>query len=217
MLMDIVWFLVIGLVAGWLASLITKRERKGIVSYIAIGLAGWLVGRILFRLFISFVRAARRACRRHGGRRHSAFCSSKNLVKSTRGNSCLHLTAKSNQATESWRMFASSSEEPADYRRQTRRRMLLQLLSHLRIFGMDWRSNWSTASPFRMRMSPTIIPSLQGKIVLAHLKETLDYYVRLRVAEIVRGHAQGLDRQQFREAHAKVSPLDVRQGGLSEP
>ncbi len=27
-------------------------------------------------------------------------------------------------------------------------------------------------------------PILAGKIVLAHLKETLDYYVRLRVAEI---------------------------------
>jgi hypothetical protein len=27
-------------------------------------------------------------------------------------------------------------------------------------------------------------PVLTGKIVLAHLKETLDYYVRLRVAEI---------------------------------
>jgi hypothetical protein len=29
-------------------------------------------------------------------------------------------------------------------------------------------------------------PILTGKIVLAHLKETLDYYVRLRVAEIER-------------------------------
>ena len=48
--MDIVWFLVIGLVAGWLASLITKRERKGIVSYMAIGVAGAFLGGILFRL-----------------------------------------------------------------------------------------------------------------------------------------------------------------------
>ena len=50
MLMDIVWFLVIGLVAGWLASLITKRERKGIVSYMAIGVVGALLGGFLFRL-----------------------------------------------------------------------------------------------------------------------------------------------------------------------
>ena len=50
MLMDIVWFLLIGLVAGWLASLITKRERKGIVSYMAIGVVGASLGGCLFRL-----------------------------------------------------------------------------------------------------------------------------------------------------------------------
>jgi uncharacterized membrane protein YeaQ/YmgE (transglycosylase-associated protein family) len=50
MLMDIVWFLLIGLVAGWLASLITKRERKGIVSYLIIGVIGALLGGVLFRL-----------------------------------------------------------------------------------------------------------------------------------------------------------------------
>ena len=50
MLMDIVWFLVIGLVAGYLASLITKRERKGIVSYMAIGVVGAFLGGFLFRL-----------------------------------------------------------------------------------------------------------------------------------------------------------------------
>ena len=50
MLMDIIWFLLVGLVAGWLASLITKRERKGIVSYMVIGVVGALLGGILFRL-----------------------------------------------------------------------------------------------------------------------------------------------------------------------
>jgi uncharacterized membrane protein YeaQ/YmgE (transglycosylase-associated protein family) len=50
MLMDIVWFLLIGLVAGYLASLITKRERKGIVSYMAIGVVGAFLGGIVFRL-----------------------------------------------------------------------------------------------------------------------------------------------------------------------
>ena len=35
-------------------------------------------------------------------------------------------------------------------------------------------------------------PILTGKIVLAHLKETLDYYVRLRVAEIERDMASAL-------------------------
>jgi uncharacterized membrane protein YeaQ/YmgE (transglycosylase-associated protein family) len=50
MFMDIVWFLLIGLVAGWLASLITKREGKGIVSYLIIGVVGALLGGCLFRL-----------------------------------------------------------------------------------------------------------------------------------------------------------------------
>ena len=50
MLMDIIWFLLIGLVAGWLASLITKREGKGIVNYLIIGVVGALLGGFLFRL-----------------------------------------------------------------------------------------------------------------------------------------------------------------------
>jgi len=50
MLMDIVWFLLIGLAAGWLASLITKREGKGIVNYLIIGVVGAFLGGILFRL-----------------------------------------------------------------------------------------------------------------------------------------------------------------------
>jgi len=50
MVMDIIWFLLIGLAAGWLASSITKRERKGIVSYLVIGVVGALLGGVLFRL-----------------------------------------------------------------------------------------------------------------------------------------------------------------------
>jgi uncharacterized membrane protein YeaQ/YmgE (transglycosylase-associated protein family) len=50
MLMDIVWFLLIGLAAGWLASLITKRKGKGIVSYLIIGVIGAMLGGFLFRL-----------------------------------------------------------------------------------------------------------------------------------------------------------------------
>lgn len=49
-LMSIVWLLVIGLMAGWLASLIMKRERKGIVSYLIIGIIGSMLGGFLFRL-----------------------------------------------------------------------------------------------------------------------------------------------------------------------
>lgn len=49
-LMSIVWFLLIGLAAGWLASMITKRDGKGIVSYLIIGIIGALLGGFLFRL-----------------------------------------------------------------------------------------------------------------------------------------------------------------------
>lgn len=49
-LMSIVWLLVIGLMAGWLASVIMKRERKGIVSYLIIGIIGSMLGGFLFRL-----------------------------------------------------------------------------------------------------------------------------------------------------------------------
>jgi uncharacterized membrane protein YeaQ/YmgE (transglycosylase-associated protein family) len=50
MLMDIVWFLVIGLVAGWLASMIIKREGKGILNYLIIGVVGAFLGGFLFRM-----------------------------------------------------------------------------------------------------------------------------------------------------------------------
>ena len=50
MVMEIVWFLLIGLMAGWLASLITKREGKGIIIYLIIGVIGALLGGFLFRL-----------------------------------------------------------------------------------------------------------------------------------------------------------------------
>jgi uncharacterized membrane protein YeaQ/YmgE (transglycosylase-associated protein family) len=49
-LIEIFWFLLIGLAAGWLASLITKRERKGIVSYLIIGIIGAMLGGFVFRL-----------------------------------------------------------------------------------------------------------------------------------------------------------------------
>ena len=49
-LMEIFWFLLVGLAAGWLASLIMKRERKGIVSYLIIGIIGAMLGGFVFRL-----------------------------------------------------------------------------------------------------------------------------------------------------------------------
>jgi hypothetical protein len=96
----------------------------------------------------------------------------------------LHLTAKSNQATESRRTFASSSEEPADYRRQDTPADALAVA----ISSEDFRDGLEVELEHGLTFSDANVtnnhPILTGKIVLAHLKETLDYYVRLRVAEI---------------------------------
>jgi Protein of unknown function (DUF5661) len=96
----------------------------------------------------------------------------------------LHLTAKSNQATESRRTFASSSEEPADYRRQDTPADALAVA----ISSEDFRDGLEVELEHGLTFSDANVtnnhPILTGKIFLAHLKETLDYYVRLRVAEI---------------------------------
>lgn len=47
--MNIVWFLLIGLVAGWLAGLIAKGRGFGFVGNLIIGAIGALVGGFLFR------------------------------------------------------------------------------------------------------------------------------------------------------------------------
>ncbi len=48
--MDIIWFLIIGLVAGWLAGQIMKGGGYGLVGNIIVGIIGSLVGGFLFRL-----------------------------------------------------------------------------------------------------------------------------------------------------------------------
>lgn len=48
--MDILWFLFIGLVAGWLAGQIMHSGGYGIVGDIVIGIVGSLIGGFLFRL-----------------------------------------------------------------------------------------------------------------------------------------------------------------------
>jgi len=48
--MQIVWFLFVGLVAGWLAGKITKGSGFGMVGDIVIGVIGAFVGGFLFRL-----------------------------------------------------------------------------------------------------------------------------------------------------------------------
>ncbi len=48
--MDILWFLLIGLIAGWLASRIMHSEGNSLISSMIIGIIGSLIGGFLFRL-----------------------------------------------------------------------------------------------------------------------------------------------------------------------
>ncbi|HSB30563.1 MAG TPA: GlsB/YeaQ/YmgE family stress response membrane protein [Candidatus Sulfobium mesophilum] len=44
------WFLIIGVVAGWLAGKITRGHGFGLVGDLAVGILGALVGGFIFRL-----------------------------------------------------------------------------------------------------------------------------------------------------------------------
>ena len=48
--MDFVWFLLIGLAAGWLASQIMKGGGSGLVSDLLMGVIGSILGGFLFSL-----------------------------------------------------------------------------------------------------------------------------------------------------------------------
>jgi uncharacterized membrane protein YeaQ/YmgE (transglycosylase-associated protein family) len=48
--MDFLYFLLIGLVAGWLANLILKRPSKSYVEDMIVGVIGALLGGFLFNL-----------------------------------------------------------------------------------------------------------------------------------------------------------------------
>jgi uncharacterized membrane protein YeaQ/YmgE (transglycosylase-associated protein family) len=48
--MSIIWFLVIGLIAGWLAGMITKGRGFGIFINLVVGVLGALLGGFLFGL-----------------------------------------------------------------------------------------------------------------------------------------------------------------------
>jgi uncharacterized membrane protein YeaQ/YmgE (transglycosylase-associated protein family) len=45
----VIWFLLVGLVAGWLAGKLTKGSGYGVVGDIVIGVLGAFVGGFLFR------------------------------------------------------------------------------------------------------------------------------------------------------------------------
>lgn len=46
--MDFVWFLLIGLVAGWLAGRLMKRKSTGLVGDLIVGVVGALLGGFVF-------------------------------------------------------------------------------------------------------------------------------------------------------------------------
>ncbi len=48
--MHIVWFLLVGLIAGWLAGKLTKGSGFGVLGDIVIGVIGAFIGGFLFRL-----------------------------------------------------------------------------------------------------------------------------------------------------------------------
>ena len=48
--MDILWTLVIGLVAGWLAGVITKGKDFGLLGNLVVGVLGALLGSFVFGL-----------------------------------------------------------------------------------------------------------------------------------------------------------------------
>lgn len=47
--MQVVWFLVIGGVAGWLAGLVTKGRGFGVLGNVVVGVIGAILGGFLFR------------------------------------------------------------------------------------------------------------------------------------------------------------------------
>jgi uncharacterized membrane protein YeaQ/YmgE (transglycosylase-associated protein family) len=48
--MDLLWFLIIGGVAGWLAGLVMKGRSFGILINIIVGIIGGIIGGFLFGL-----------------------------------------------------------------------------------------------------------------------------------------------------------------------
>ncbi len=48
--MELLWFALIGLAAGWLASQLTRGGGGSFVGYLALGVVGALLGGWLFRL-----------------------------------------------------------------------------------------------------------------------------------------------------------------------
>lgn len=48
--MNLVWFLLVGLIAGWLAGVLVRGRGYGVIADIIIGVLGAMVGGFLFSL-----------------------------------------------------------------------------------------------------------------------------------------------------------------------
>ena len=51
--MEFVWFILVGLVAGWLAGVLVKGGGFGVIGDIIVGILGALLGGFLFRSLVS--------------------------------------------------------------------------------------------------------------------------------------------------------------------
>ncbi|MGE5341176.1 MAG: GlsB/YeaQ/YmgE family stress response membrane protein [Candidatus Omnitrophota bacterium] len=47
--MDFIWFILVGLIAGWLAGVLVKGSGFGIIGDIVVGIIGALIGGLIFR------------------------------------------------------------------------------------------------------------------------------------------------------------------------
>jgi uncharacterized membrane protein YeaQ/YmgE (transglycosylase-associated protein family) len=49
--MEILWFVLIGIVAGWIAGMVLRGHGFGLVGDLIVGIVGAVVGGFLFRMF----------------------------------------------------------------------------------------------------------------------------------------------------------------------
>jgi uncharacterized membrane protein YeaQ/YmgE (transglycosylase-associated protein family) len=48
--MEILWFIIVGIVAGWLASVIMRGRGFGLIGDLVLGIVGAVIGGFIFRL-----------------------------------------------------------------------------------------------------------------------------------------------------------------------
>lgn len=49
--MNLIWFLIIGALAGWLAGLLTKGKGFGVLGNVVMGIVGAVIGGHIFQFF----------------------------------------------------------------------------------------------------------------------------------------------------------------------